>query len=513
MYLRIDNLDLPVNSASIKWTQNAPADINVTLPAALVDWQNCRFKDIEIWKGGTQVISGFVFDSPSLSFDANRNVQVTLGCVDNIGRLMRERAKSNAFYQNSQITSIIQSLLAATSDWILGSTSTMVDPLAVTTIDLRSKEHIWAQIVAVTEATPQLFLRYGGYNVGLGKHQLDIGNFNTETSRFIQGHNITSIQLQKSTEMPYTVVEAYGGKLSNRKVNLLDALSYPTILSHSDYATYPIQFDAVRGTYIVRDLTPGKLGNQITKTFNSNKTKNDSLPTSAQIAEAGFGLWRNAVRFLQQSALYQIFTVSGNLSSVPQVSDRAWLQGSVTEPIYDPLIDNFTWHDTFSVANSFRVTRVELNFEKSSRRLDPLSETWEDVEEYTVDISDNNYVEPLDDSVELYDKLEQTDSSDDIAAQLGILNQQFVVVTHTTAAPADLICNPGNWKEFIFSFVVPPGAASIFYNILPIEAAGVTFKITQVPTVGGAPLKLCVQQAATWPGTTPVTIRVQYTFN
>lgn len=514
MYLRIDGKDTPVTSASIRWTQNAPADIDITVPAAMINWSNIRFKDMQLIRFGEVLADGFVFDSPQLTFGDNKAVMLSLGCVDNLGRLTRVRAKSGGHYQNSLITSIFQDLLSVTNDWALGDTSTMDDVTAKTTIDLRAKEHLWAQLVGVTESVPRLFIRYGGYNIILAKHLIDVGYFNKETSRFLQGVSLQGIRLQKSTELPYTVVEAYGGRLSKRKITLQDALAYPGITSHPDYATYPIQLDPDRGTYVVNDLTPGKTGNQITKTFNTNKTKNDSLPTPAEIAEAGYGLWRNVVRFLKKNTLYQTFSLKGSLPAAPQVGDRAWLEGKVSEPIYDPVIDGFEWHNTFSVADSFRITRVELNFDKTGYIIDPVTLDAITVEQYSVDLTDNDYVEEADEALDIYDRFEQTDGSDDPPAMLGILNQQFVTVTYSNTDAADAGCGAGTWKKFQFDFVVPDGATAVYYNILPIETTGVTFAINQVPLISGQPLILCVQKSGVWPsGVGSVTIKVQYTFN
>lgn len=515
MYFNIDGKDLPVVSASLKWGQNAPAEANIGVLAAMFDWRNARFKDVELWKDGKRVFNGYVFDSPQLSFGDGKAVVATLGCVDDLGRLTRMRAKSDAHYQNSLITSIIQDLLSsASSAWALSDSSTMLDPLAKTTVDLRSKEHLWAQIIGVMEAVPNLFVRYGGYNPNINTHFLDIGNFNSETSRFIQGANLTSIKLQKSTELPYTTVEAYGGKLSTRKVTLEDALSYPAITSHPDYATYPIQLDPSSGKYVVNDLTPGKIGNQITKSFNLNKTKNDGLPTPVEIAEAGFALWQSTVRFLKKSTLYENYSVSGLLTSPPIVGDRAWLQGSVSEPIYDPVIDDIVWQNTFSVADSYRITKAELNFDKTTFLSDPSTDDLIQVEEYSVEMTDNDYVDDTDDSLNLYSRLEPTSNSDDVPAMLGLLNQQFVTVTFANTAPADTGCGTGTWKKFQFDFVVPEGAVAIYYNILPIETSNATFVINQVPNISGTPLILCVQKGGIWPGTVgDVTIKVQYTFS
>lgn len=516
MYLRIENRDLPVIDAKILWGQNTPGDLSVTVPAALFDWRTCQFKDFELWQNGEILVSGFVFDQPELAYSDDRVLLVNLGCVDDLGRLSRIRAKSNGHYQNAQVTSIVQDLLAVTSNWILGDTSTMVESLARTTIDLRSKELLWGQLVALAEAVPNLFLRYGGYNEILGKHELDIGNFGSETNRFVQGDNITDIRLQKSSKIPYTKIEAYGGKISSRKVTLLDALSYPSILSHADYATYPIQFDPVRSAYVVVDLTPGLQGAEITKSFNINKTKNDGYPTTAEIAEAGFALWRHCVRFLQQNAQSNAYSIPGYAAEAPKVNDLAWVFGTVTEPVYDPVADTNDWVDTFSVAELLRITRVGLNFQSSKHRVDPVSnQALLDNEqyEYAVEVSDNLYADSPDDTLDAYGRLETYDAADDVPALLGMLSQKFVSVSHITTDPADVICAPGSAQEYIFNFTNIAGATNIFYNVLPTATAGVTYRITQVPALPSTPLVLCVQIAGTWPGAANLTLTTQFTFN
>lgn len=515
MYIRIDGQDIPVTSCKVKWAQNAPADVTVTIPAMHLDWRSVQFKDYEIWHKGSLFVSGFIFDSPSLQIGKDSVLLVTLGGVDEMGRLTCTRAVSDAHYQDSQITSIIQDLLSVTDDWMLGDTSTMVDALATTTIDLRSKEHLWAQIVAVIKSTPQLFLRYGRYNTTLGRHELDIGNFGAQTSRFVQGANIEDIQLQKSSQIPYTIVEGYGGKISSRKITLEDALAYPGINTHPDWTTYPIVLDAIRNVYVVEDQTVNKLGCEITKTFNSSKTRNDDLPSAAEIAEAGYALWQRCVRFLQQNTQYQVFTLTGYQSTPPNVNDHAWVQGNVVEAVYDTVNNEYQQVNTFSVADWYRITRAEVDFSAAIVETDPVSEQTAERESfrYSIEVSNSSYIDDLDDGVEVYERLEPTDSSDDVPALLGMLYQEIVTVTHLTTDASSAACLPATARQFVFNITPPVGATQVFYNILTNPQPGVTYTVSQTPALPGTPLLLCVQSGGTWPGASNVTLSVQFTYN
>lgn len=513
MYVDLNGQHIAVTKADVSWGQNIANDFSVSIPAREIDWSDVLLKDVVLWHRGKKIISGFVNEPAQLELPDNQVLVAKLECLDDLGRLTCKRALTDSHYQNIQVSIILQDLLQSTTDWTLTDTSTMIDPLAVTTVDLRNKEHLWAQIIEVVKSIPRCFVRYGGYNTLLGKHELHIGNFDNERTNVVQNQNLVDLSLQRGSQSSYTTIEAYGDRSASKRVTLEDALLFPATTSHPDYPTYPISLDPLTGTYVCQDLTPGKRGCEITKTFSVHKTQNNAPPTTTQIRQTGFAIWQKCVRFFQQNSTTDTYTVKAFLPESPLVCDRTWIQGSVSEMIYDHVAQCMRWTETFSIAESLRITKVSTNLQTNAQSPGDCPEDWV---LYSLEVTNSDYANEDDSDMQLFDSLERFDAADDVAASIGILLQTVVAVTHTTLEPADGACTPGTAKQYVFPLPAPPaGSTSVFYNILtnPSTSAGVTYTVFQEPALPGTNLILCVKYGGGWPGVGNVSVSVQYTFN
>lgn len=512
MFIRLQNRDIPILKASVRWKLDTIADVKVTVPLqAVPDIRTVRLEDFELYDRGQRIVAGFVNDRPSINVESNQVLTADLGCFDDLGRLTCYRASADAHYQDTAVTDILDDLLLMTGGtWALGDTSTMVDEAITTTIDLRKKEELFAQVMATIKAVPDLHVRYGGL-VG-GVRQLDIGNFNQWTEDFIQGNNLTSLRMKLSQQPAYRVIEAYGNRSALRRVTLLDALSDARTTTHPDYARFPITEDVATGTWVVTDQN-ASAGCEVTKFFDLQKTRNDEPPTAAEVAETGYALWLKVVRFMKSNAEYESYSGEVLLPAPPQVGDRAYVHSHVSEPVVDGLSGEVTYIPLFEVNETFRITDVSLDFGNPQLQVDRLTQGQRPMATYGVEVSSNDESEELDPDLELYERLEQGDSFDQNDQTLGFTIPAPVQVTHDSGDAADCdydLVTPGTQpgKTFTLTSPTPPAWANFVTVNYAIEPADTAYREDAYPATPGDDLVLCVE----WPPASPVTVTAQYVF-
>lgn len=514
MYARIDGRDLPVIAASATETLDASSSFNISIPITGVDWRNLQLEDCDLYYNGELYLSGYIDAEPQLQrIDDTQPLEVKLECFGEMGRLMQYRAKANAHYQNQPLTSIINDLLLMTGGtWAVTNISTMIDPGALTTIDLRSKESLFAQIIEAVKSVPQVHIRYAGMSSSI--HELHMGNFNTENYLIVQGDNLISLKRQRNSGRAYRVCESYGERSGSRPVTLQHALANPATLAHPLYAQFPITLDPVTGTYICTNTAITK-GNSATKQFGAIKTRNDRPPTVSEAQEAGYALWLKTVRFLQSQTFYETYDTTATFDSPPLVGDRARVIASVQEFVINPITDEGEWETTFSVNDTFRITKVTNNFEQSE-----VEDARGDV--YVLELTSNDEAEQFDSEIELYQLLEAHDKADIIDAALGFSVMAATPVTHGPAVAAD--CDyPGggavDGKSFTIVAPTPPDWAtnvSVVYTVTGTPS-GAFFgaHVVSYPVTPGDPLILCIQNTVGggWGPTLTATVNATFTYS
>lgn len=505
MYLRLGGRDIPCTKAAIDYNQNAISEFDVSIPATAIPRDEVLFSDAALFYKGVQYISGVILEPPALELGANLSLRIK--GYDEIGRLTCFRAVTDAHFQDYTITAALSLLLGTTPDWSLGDTSTMVDPVAVTTIDLRNKETLFAQIMEVVKATPQCFIRYGGFTAGF--HRLDIGFFGAQNHYAIQNDGLTALKLPGTGKRTYNVVEAFSDRSNQNRLTLFEAMGDPRYATDADRLIYPIELD--NGKYVCRSVNQPK-GCQTSRAFNIIKTKNDQPASAAEIAEAGYALWKKAIRFLQQNEMFTSLSVDSLVSGTPKVSDKMFIGARVREPVYDAIGQCDHLIETFSIYGWYRMTKVHFEFE-SARKPDP--ECPPELNNFTFELTDNDYVEARDDDATMYEKLERHDNADIVSGVngIGVKGLVRVNVTHGPGDPADLACAPDVAKEYVFALpAVPTGATDVFTSTAVKAGAGVV-TITQDAALPATPLKACVQAVGGgWPPATPITIEALFTF-
>lgn len=499
---RIDGQDFEVIDFDIDWALDQANKFSVdVLAKELNDWRDIIYANVEVYDGGTLVTSGYVEKSPKLEMKDGGVLTVSLSCLDEIGRLICDRAKFDAHYQDQQVLSIITDLLSVATDMWVTTLVNMVDPLVVTTVDLRSKETLFAQIIETIKASPQVHIRYGGRQI-TGEYILEIGNFGSITSEGIQDHNLLDLKLQFNSEKMYRIVESYGDATINAKINLGDALADPRTVLHPDYAQFPISLDGATGAYICTNNALTK-GCQVRKSFNVIKVKNDTTPTAAEIAEAGYALWLKTVRFMQKSTSYETYSATVMLPEPPEVGDNMFIRSVVREPIYDSMTGKVVAeHETFSVNDDFRITKVGFSTESLVIPDAMYFDLTEENGLFSVELTSNDEAEMIDPDVELYSRLEDHREFDDIGASLVLYPIQVTTLTYNSTNPADCVgSGPGNTgKLFLHTSPVPPVGATGVVTWFVLDPTYMDIYNYTPPAAPGQNWSACVQpQAGVWP--------------
>ena len=458
------------------------------------------YASVEFIFDGVVVISGIVVDPAELQLSGSI-ITTKVRALTELGRLTTRRAKKNSHYQNVSIVAIIEDLLATTGDWAIGDTSTMIEPDAKTTVDLRQKETLFAQIAGAIAVVPKVFMRYGGYNSITGKREVDIGYFGEDIESFVvQGENLFDLKIERRTSWPMRIIEAYGDISDETQISLNDALSNPDTLAHAEYATYPISYDALGEVYIVTNTLISN-GAEAVKNYRMLRTKNDASPTEAEKQEVGYAVWRRAVRDFQfADANSYAVKAAFPLDNVPILDNKVFVIGQVHELARDVDTGELRSIQRFDQHGLLRVVSRTISAEITSKGL---------ICEITV--TDGDYADNYDQQANLYDRLETYNQNDNPAAMmLSELGSATVSVTKLTTDVAD--CSGG--KLFSFPSPTPPsGARRVYANVISASpATGVTWERVQYAALPATPYEICVKVGGTWPAATDITIVVRYTF-
>jgi hypothetical protein len=461
-----------------------------------------------VWNGAV-VISGFVYDDPEIIIDRDGAVLKQLHCYGEIGRLTCKRKKTDAHYQDAALVFILTDLLNTdTTDWELGDTSTMIDVLVATTIDLRNKQTKFAQVAEAVKSVPGLFMRYGGFNVGTGRHRLDVGFFGElEVPGVTQHDNLIELRKNKSTRRVYRVIEATGGKGNDQVITLLNALNFdPALAVHPDY---PVTLSGL--DYIVTNNNAA-LGCEISKEFQVHKTSNDSVATQAELDEAGFALWQKCVRFFEQNQAHLSLTATAVLNRVPPIGDQVQVIGNVIERAWDETQQVEEEIETLRVDEPLRITAYDVDF-VDDQGYDSLAEQARIRVEVQMELSDSDYPEEFDDSLLLFEEVERFDNKDQVTA---LFPADIIIGTDTEGPGVVSNCVQAitGFNGRIFDVplpAVPPGATAVNFTT-QTTPVGAIVETIQNPAIPATDWQGCVSINGGWVIGDAVTVEVVFIF-
>lgn len=512
IWARINNRDFRVFGGD--W--NAQLDdadtfsFNVLL-ADVPDYRDLRYQSAAILYQGAVLVSGEITDYRLKRSSREQPIQVEFECTGELARLEGIKAVTASHYQNSAVLSILASILP--SDWTIQQVN-MADPLIATTIDLRNKEKLMQQLVAIFGNIPNLHFRYGGL-AGNGDYTLEIGDFNTLTEAYTEGVNAVQISRDYTSHEVLRDITPYGYLSGEQVVTLSDLYSNPMpqtinasiaaqFTGHPDFAAFPVIPDG--SDFLVRNLAVS-IDRSTRKQFRLMKTKNSTVPTADQKAQAAYALWLSAVNLLKQSTLYEKFSIEAVLGRPPSIADKARLSGVVHEPVFNgnAIVE---YVKTFEVDGDYRIVGFKTKFEIGELN-------GEEGIFFDVTCTDNDSAEEIDPELAIYRRLEQVGDFDDLAASVVLSPPLLASKTHTNADASDCV-GPAAIaaKTFTVLSPTPPvGSTGVITSVATIPSTAVIHSETP-PTNPGDPWIGCVSAAggAAWPPAAGQSVSVLISF-
>lgn len=490
-YCYINGKLIDIIKGSVTTELDKIGEIEFEIPAQSIDYRDVRGSDVRVFVNGDLYATGIAMERPSFKYMDNKNTVLSIKCYDELGRLGCIRAKTDAFYQDTLITSIIQNLMLFAPNWALDFSSFTDSLTRVTTVDLRDKESLFAQLVTTVETIPDLHLRFEGFD-GSGNPILGVGYFNRVLYSAQQGINITELSLDANSTRIYNEVEAFGGFSAEKRITLADSLNDPRTTAHPDYVDFPIV--NVGGFYVTRNngLTSAC---GVAKKFDLQRTKNDTKPTQTEINEAAFALWQKSVQFLKQVDNKEVYSCGLVLSQKPLVGERIFVNAFVVEMYYD---ESLCWLTVpvASVESDYRITSIKTDLESYQIPNEFGCGDAPNLLIYDLQITNGSGYEDYDSEIELYERLDKSQqvNSGDVLQISPIIS---LSVNHNGADASD--CNDPasgiiNGKTFTFvPTQQPTWATRIFYAITSMSPSGVIYKEVQFDTNDiNLPIILCV---------------------
>lgn len=364
--------DIPIRSFQMEYGQNEIPTFDVELPVRYIAGLDLYLEDISVLQDGQELIRGIVrtpYIIPEMQSSISAPLFTKIQCDTDLGRLQKEPSLL-VHFQNELLSAALTQLLASAtgSTWSLGDVSTLAD--REVTIDLRDKETLWSQIVAITEANKTVtFVRYGGSSGGI--HLLDVGYFRTRPhyNRVIVGDNVLEApRFQFPSQEPIKYFYPVSGKAPDEPVDLDLALNITPALAN---ASQDYQIDEGVGRIINNRITKGVA---IRRVLDVAKTENDEPPTSDELNELALSLYNTAVQEMTASEDTTSVTVKAMMDTLPDIYDACWFEGQVVEDDYDLFTEQVTQISSFALAGWFRIVGIRADYRERYERLNPFTE-------------------------------------------------------------------------------------------------------------------------------------------
>lgn len=242
--------DTPAVKATVSIGLNKSGEFSVDVPLnteALVDVNTGN--NVEIYQGGLLLIRGVL---QKFNRALKDEAIITVSGRDVTDDLYKVRSLSYALFEDTAVSTILAFLLRQ-AGWMLGDISTMENPDALMTIDLRGEKYLINQISKLITEVSNTVYRYGDTVAEV--NALDVGVFNqsSDITFYTPSDNpaidFDSRQVGKITSLTSDVeftervhtLELIGGEVQDnagvkRTVTLQDAIYQdPTIRFHAEY--------------------------------------------------------------------------------------------------------------------------------------------------------------------------------------------------------------------------------------------------------------------------------------
>jgi hypothetical protein len=482
----------------------------------LIGLGDIYLEDIALYQDGELLISGIIRSpSPPPKFErgSSQRLQTTLKCDGEIGRLQCETA-ANIHFQNVAVSAAITALLATALDsmWALGDTTTLSD--IQITIDPRSHQTLWPQIIDVLEASRfPTFFRYGG-NSG-GTHLLDIGTFDGQDPSFYvrQENQLSPLRLKEPSREPIKRLYPVSGPSSTQPVALSNALNIdPTLATHPDFPLH-----AASGSIINNTISRGC---QLRKEFKIHKPQNDLNASQAVKNEVAISLYRRGVFEMEQSAPYYSGDVTVVLPRPPKINEKIFADTLVHEEDYDFLTEQVHLVESFRLQEWMRIVGFKSDHRERSIEYEDYLETQGGfLTVYDLELTSADIADEYDPLLTVYDDVKTYDTFDDNSTIIQNVVGSVQIQAQLSQGPGLAAnCNyAGVNTGRLFSFpmpTVPPGATSVTAYVQIVNPSNVFYVVTQNPALPATPFQICASAAGggNWGVGSQATITVAYIF-
>jgi hypothetical protein len=493
--LSIEFKEAKIPTFKIKIQAYPFADVNALL-----------YQDIAILRDGQELVSGIVAQLPRPEVHLGLGGFLSLQCDTQLGRLYTEMAYGVQF-QNVTVAVAIATLLAEAEDsnWALNDTSTLDDEEI--TLDVRSKETLWAQMEMIRKAakTPY-YLRYAGFSGG--SHRLDIGSFGEEVRNIAatQGQNVIGEpKYSQPSRDPLKEIRPISGKVGTKPVALSEALVLePGLSSDPDYPLDPLRQSVVNNT-----LSSGR---RVRRPFTEIKTENESLPSQTERSQAALALYYKARRELIASNPYIVVRLELALETMPVLYSKIYVDVIARQTVYDPYTQTETLYELLPIQGWFRIFGFSLRGDMKGS-IDEKGQLRK-MDIYTLELSSGIQEESYSEFELMFNRLEKHDLEDNTGVIIGTISRVPVTVQHSGVAANCNYSGANTGKLFEFPLPqIPAGATGVTAEVREVSDATVDWDIAQDATLS-LPLQLCVSgpAAAAWTSLHNVTITIWYSF-
>jgi hypothetical protein len=477
------------------------------------DYRDLRYASVGIIYKGEILVTGEIVNHSLKRSSREQAIEVDFDCVGELNRLDGIKSKSGAHYQNSAVLSILAAILPG--NWAIQQVN-MQDSLIETTTDLRNKQSLMQQLTAIFSGIPNLHFRYGGLD-GSGDYILQVGDFNTLVAAYTEGVNVKQITTDYTSHEVLRDIYPYGYLSSDAVITLTDLYSDPLtqtlnasiaarMTAHPDYASFPVLPDG--SEFFVRNSAIS-IQRSTRQQYRLVKTRNNVLPTANEKAQAAYALWLSTVADLKKKTLYQKYNVQDAiLASAPSVGDRAFLSGTVHEPVYDVISSRIDYIPIFEVNGDYRIVGFQTKF-----KLGEINGQEGII--FDVTCTDNDNAEEIDPELAMYRRLEQVGDYDDQSTAVVLSAPKLASKTHTNTDASDCT-SPSLLAAKIFNVTSPAppvGSVSVVTSVATIPSTAVIWSETP-PTNPGDPWIGCVSApaGAAWPPAAGVNVTVIVSF-
>lgn len=504
---------IPVISFTITQRMNEVGTMDVVVPGVHIRDLDLYLEKIELWDNGELLFYGSCKSSvnyPEFNEGVSNATQIKLKCDDAFGWLVISEPVQ-VHYQNTQPSVILAALLATCPYETFSISDTINLNDGPITIDLRSADSLWTQIVAVLETSRrQNYMR----NVGIdnaGIYLVEIGFFREQIdSNFaILGKNIVSRpEFAEPDNEPILSILPISGDSVDEPVSLQDALNIdPTLDDPSQ--DYQIVGDRVVNNTITRGMV-------VRRDYSVVKTEGSDPPTQTELDQAAVTLYYSAAKDLEASKDKITVTVNAVMSESPQLYDACWLDTFIYEPLFDPICNQYTYVQSFFIRRWLRIAGITIDYRERHDYYDEILCAIVPKRVYKLELTNSDRRNKYDVNLQLFEKIkdqENLNTGDAIlASQLGYKRIRKLSVQQTGGATDCL----GTGHQFVFdhSAIVPATASGVVTAVTSISQGYEVTSVVQAASVDPyADLILCVEPiGGSWTVADSATVKVTFSY-